>query len=181
MEIGRNRRLLRIVKNARGQDSRLLMTQCQPNLARNLYLVPQNAALTIVPKGLDDDVLRNAEAEGVPSMESSRKGRQGCPRRRYRPYMISLSSRGREQSVDWGSPQNGGEGPPQTPPLGARGASHPIMGEDPTKPPLSLRPHCGTPYNGGAPNPQNTFPSRMAIFVTSVPSLRSGTDNGKKH
>ena len=28
----------------------LLMTQCQTNLARNLYLVPQIAALTIVPE-----------------------------------------------------------------------------------------------------------------------------------
>ena len=32
------------------QDSLLLMTQCQTNLARNLHLVPQIAALTIVPE-----------------------------------------------------------------------------------------------------------------------------------
>ena len=58
-----------------------------------------------------------------------------------------------------GTPYNGGEDPPQTPPLYARGPVRPIMGG---KPPQT---------------PQNTVPSRMAIFDTSVPSLRSGTDD----
>ena len=57
-----------------------------------------------------------------------------------------------------GTPYNGGEDPPQTPPLYAPGPVRPIMGG---KPPQT---------------PQNTIPSRMAIFDTSVPSLRSGTD-----
>ena len=52
-----------------------------------------------------------------------------------------------------------------------------IGGRIPPNPP-SLRPWHGTPYNGGKPpqTPQSTVPSRMAIFDTSFPSLRSGTD-----
>ena len=73
---------------------------------------------------------------------------------------------------------NGGEDPPN-PPLYANCPVHPIMGVriPQTSPLYAPGPVC--PIMGIIPpNPPNTIPSRMAIFDTSVPSLRSlWTDN----